>query len=348
MPHVALWHWSLDNADGRQSSSTTYHALGMYETAATYMKDSGFVALVDELILTPGALGVDNFFAALNATLAHGVCTQEDGTGKPTLNSLCEVLRLLDVPPMHPHLRQHGVHESLVRFAADMVRINPSNASPQYLEGVWTLAVSITRRLLEDGSRLGSAQIVEGVRGEDVITLISSMLDWIAMANVRDGARREDAVCQLIKLLEPTILTLQAKRKRNTLAKVFTAGLKKQARADWWPSLRAMQAVRYWIPPTETYQIIVHDAAVREWTHLGEALGLSMELEQKRYEQEAARRCAWFACPSHRTTPNESITLLSCKGCGDARYCGRACQISDWNLKEGGHKRKCRRLKGST
>ncbi|VDB92128.1 unnamed protein product [Peniophora sp. CBMAI 1063] len=53
--------------------------------------------------------------------------------------------------------------------------------------------------------------------------------------------------------------------------------------------------------------------------------------------------CAWKGC--ERLSAEGGVRLLRCRGCGNARYCGRVCQRSDWV--KGGHKARCRRLKES-
>ncbi|KZV73037.1 hypothetical protein PENSPDRAFT_324621 [Peniophora sp. CONT] len=115
--------------------------------------------------------------------------------------------------------------------------------------------------------------------------------------------------------------------------------MKVAARVDWWPSLRALQTVKY--RAMRTPQRKYYDRVLSAWTELGRVLGLDAEKERKRHEHEAAQRCTWFACPDHRSTPSMG-TLKACKGCGEVRYCGRECQRRDWN--KGGHKEKCRRL----
>ena len=147
-----------------------------------------------------------------------------------------------------------------------------------------------------------------------------------SMSAVDDGARREGSICEQIKMLKSAYLALSARHQRNSLVKSFLAGIKRQARVDWWPSLRAMHTTRSRISDFGPAHVIKHEAAVREWTRFGETLGLDAGEEQKRHERAASRRCSWFVCQWHRTTPDQDVRILSCKGCGEVRYCGRTCQ----------------------
>ncbi|KZV74938.1 hypothetical protein PENSPDRAFT_749031 [Peniophora sp. CONT] len=114
------------------------------------------------------------------------------------------------------------------------------------------------------------------------------------------------------------------------------AGLRKVARLQWWPSLRQLQTV------CQTPRVNAGlSRLLTLWSNFGRVLGLDAEKERIRHEREARLHCSWVDCQYH--LENVPATLLTCKGCGDARYCGRDCQKLDW--KHGGHKQACRRLK---
>ena len=198
MPHLALWYWISDNRS--RPSSITVRAMNIFELIMGHADDSKYTTLLDEALIAPGALMVGNFLDALQVVLEHGIRAEGD---VPTLDTLFSIFRMLDRPLMFPYLRTHGTHTALLQFAATTVRNNTSKTATDHLEAMWTFSVVITRwdlirldrlagrtrclqntfplfrRLMEE-SRLGSLLLVEGIHGEDIVTLLSSMLDYIA------------------------------------------------------------------------------------------------------------------------------------------------------------------------
>ncbi|KAI0319656.1 hypothetical protein OF83DRAFT_760070 [Amylostereum chailletii] len=130
----------------------------------------------------------------------------------------------------------------------------------------------------------------------------------------------------------------RCKQKPGQHSDAFRRDLKKEANRVWYPALRMLRTEQQ---RTSTRLGRSLPDAVELWTDLGAQLGLKELRERDRYEREGLSHCAWKLCRYHIETP-ESV-LSACRGCGEARYCGRRCQTRDW--KEGGHKAKCRRLK---
>ncbi|VDB99926.1 unnamed protein product [Peniophora sp. CBMAI 1063] len=99
--------------------------------------------------------------------------------------------------------------------------------------------------------------------------------------------------------------------------------------------IRDMSAVR---PADESLRTLIV-----LWREFGTRADLNEKAERRAYDDAklAAQKCAWTACEWHKTPPSTSTRL--CVGCGEVRYCSKACQVKDW--KEGGHKARCRRLK---
>ncbi|KAI0321553.1 hypothetical protein OF83DRAFT_1098556 [Amylostereum chailletii] len=62
---------------------------------------------------------------------------------------------------------------------------------------------------------------------------------------------------------------------------------------------------------------------------------------KKQFEKDKAHFCSWKDCVAYHRKKSPAV-LQVCRGCGQAWYCGRECQRSDW---KGGHKEDCRRLK---
>ena len=68
----------------------------------------------------------------------------------------------------------------------------------------------------------------------------------------------------------------------------------------------------------------------RHWTELGEALGLDEDKMYRKGERDRHRLCSWHQCP-HYEVPTDR-TLQKCGGCGEASYCSKECQRTDWRL----------------
>ncbi|VDC07277.1 unnamed protein product [Peniophora sp. CBMAI 1063] len=117
---------------------------------------------------------------------------------------------------------------------------------------------------------------------------------------------------------------------------------RKELRRTWLPSLEALRSVS--IADTEDGQFA---DLLAQWQSLGTALELDEKKEREQFDKYGGSvlpsRCSWKQCKHRSRKPLGR--LLMCKGCGEAAYCGRPCQVSHW--KTGGHKQECRRIKGA-
>ncbi|VDB86613.1 unnamed protein product [Peniophora sp. CBMAI 1063] len=104
----------------------------------------------------------------------------------------------------------------------------------------------------------------------------------------------------------------------------------------WYENMRNIRGARYTQITRDSYQMLVDC-----WSLLGKALSLDEVKERDRFETRRTRLCSWKMCPSHQKPSDKPLQV--CKGCKEARYCSRECQMSDW--KDGGHRKLCRRLK---
>lgn len=113
-------------------------------------------------------------------------------------------------------------------------------------------------------------------------------------------------------------------------------GLLTGARTEWVPTLNALDTGAYRRYMSER----VHKDLTNAWKAFGTAMGLDEDKERKRFMSEMHKFCSYSLCQFNRREAGSA--LLSCKGCGQARYCGKECQRGDWK----GHKKICgKRLK---
>lgn len=123
---------------------------------------------------------------------------------------------------------------------------------------------------------------------------------------------------------------------KNTLRKAMRHSL----RQEWYATLHVLRVNQrdsvLW-QGSDRHRIVKLEQA---WVALGAGVSLDEAAERRDYERDAkkaAMLCSWRACQYHVERP--SNPLMTCKGCGQAKYCSRACQKLDW--KEGRHKLRC-------
>ncbi|KZV66324.1 hypothetical protein PENSPDRAFT_689112 [Peniophora sp. CONT] len=123
--------------------------------------------------------------------------------------------------------------------------------------------------------------------------------------------------------------------KKNVLRQALT----KSVRWHWYHTLKGLREMEKAEPDVVKGRILLEKA----WLSFGDVLGLDEGQEEAEYYRTvkgASQFCAWKECPYHTSRP--FAPLSTCKGCGQAYYCGKACQVRDW--KEG-HKQACKRIK---
>ncbi|VDC02283.1 unnamed protein product [Peniophora sp. CBMAI 1063] len=128
-------------------------------------------------------------------------------------------------------------------------------------------------------------------------------------------------------------LTMNKLSPKNTLRKSIRQGF----REHWYPTLDFLRQSRSASP-----SINEHDEITTAWQSLGEAMGFAETTQKAEYEREvrkALRRCTWKECRYH--TEESPVSLRSCKGCAEAKYCSQSCQRKDW---KDGHKSRCKRI----
>ncbi|KZV69231.1 hypothetical protein PENSPDRAFT_753554 [Peniophora sp. CONT] len=107
------------------------------------------------------------------------------------------------------------------------------------------------------------------------------------------------------------------------------------AKHGWYSALLGLRKASHSTPTDSLLRTLVH-----AWEEVGQELHFKEAKKRQEFERERAKYCMWRLC-RHNTSPADKA-LNKCKGCGDAFYCSKDCQVRHW--KEG-HKDACRRLK---
>ncbi|KZV66322.1 hypothetical protein PENSPDRAFT_96114 [Peniophora sp. CONT] len=166
------------------------------------------------------------------------------------------------------------------------------------------------------------------VRNYDCLELLARAVQLAPSVGDYTPTEVATAICTHYEAFGVTFNLLAEK---NVLGKAMKQALRRQ----WYPTLRAIRPYSKQSADLKTLS--------KTWYSLGSSLGLDEKEERVEYERETKRLgqlCAWKECQYHTVKP--ATPLSACKGCGEARYCGRACQVLDW---KNGHKLVCKRLK---
>ncbi|VDB91606.1 unnamed protein product [Peniophora sp. CBMAI 1063] len=275
----------------------------------------------------------------------------EDQTGLEMLFALQD---LACHPLIFPSVAKYACHEASVRMTSQVLR--SGIVSDPYTEFLlWYTSHMLSQRIMAYVHRTKSQNdsdtmrtLTSFFRGEDLIEELARGIDLLARRGTDLGPNyhsypRESQLPSALTGRIKSVQELVVLTRFNAHAgRPFLESMKHGAHQAWWPTLRNIQKAAY-LAPEATDRAVNMDIS-RQWSQVGAALGLSEEKERKRHEREASRRCAWAGCGLHWSTPDVSIKLKTCRGCGEVSYCGRGCQKTDWN--QGRHKDKCRnRLK---
>lgn len=100
-----------------------------------------------------------------------------------------------------------------------------------------------------------------------------------------------------------------------------------ELRRFWLPILDELRSIN----AAETKDPKEFSRLCDEWRDLGVAAGFTEKKERARFDKfgssvPISSRCAWRGCK--RRSQESSGRLLACKGCGEAFYCSRPCQVS--------------------
>ncbi|KZV61528.1 hypothetical protein PENSPDRAFT_293076 [Peniophora sp. CONT] len=275
-----------------------------------------------------------------------------------------DVAMLMPFAPIHyaitmssDVLPYYGKH-ALITEASSMVdRIYEGPGDRDDKVVCYAVVLNYLEKYTESAKRMlhGAVPGQPGLRGADIVNLFATGVDLLAQSdgaaprNDLDYPDSDAALCERLSrsICNWTQFCSEERVKKKTghkdvassTPKPFYDDMKSRARLVWWSSLHRIQITVLRAGPGAKPQM---RKLVDDWAAFGRALGLDTAKEQARYEKDARSRCAWRDCQFHREKP-DGVVLSACKGCGEARYCGRECQKNDWS--KGVHKAQCRRLR---
>ncbi|VDB92121.1 unnamed protein product [Peniophora sp. CBMAI 1063] len=252
----------------------------------------------------------------------------------------------------------YGTHALITEASSMLGRISVS-VSRGVMDGYYTsfpVVLAYVEQYTQAAKRmlLNDSSSPLGMRGEDLVNIFGAGICFLALdagvsvpaghscvgadTSLCDKAGASLRVWTRFYSEEHKSNDFANQGSHSSRARVFCSDMRSRARAIWWPSLHQMQTAVARAGHSAKPEL---KNVVGDWAALGKALGLDAVKERARFEREARSRCAWRDCRYYHEKPDE-VALLVCKRCGEARYCGRECQRSDWS--KGNHKARCRRL----
>ncbi|KZV63036.1 hypothetical protein PENSPDRAFT_691971 [Peniophora sp. CONT] len=230
-----------------------------------------------------------------------------------------------------PYLKRHDILQPLVRLLNFQARA----LSPDRL-AAWIFICSFfdpaTERLLDACKRSEGTLSAPLMRGEDIVDFMARGADLLSEWNPFCNSSVDLYKRQLIKFA-----SCYTSLVRNTAdyhgtgydrAMYIIDGMRARAPSQWLQSLKRLRDAqkRGWS----------YAEVIRSWRIFGIALGLDQVAEEERYRgRDLKLFCSLSRCEYHTERPPKS---LSCKGCGEVKYCSRLCQVRHWKEE---HKKRC-------
>ncbi|KZV62353.1 hypothetical protein PENSPDRAFT_658201 [Peniophora sp. CONT] len=336
MPHVGLHAWMV------YGDSSPVNVIALSVSCLLTLGHKCTNDLYREVIMSPSGVSAEAAVLRINREFAR---IKVPGT-LITFTSI--YMSIVHFPDILPAIGRH----SLVREAsAAMNRIHHGPGTVQEKTSCFSVVMAFLDSYASSArDQLASASLPPqsvGLRGEDVLDIFANGVGLLAEKGGTGFNDTDALLCVTLSrfmndwsrfYVERQALE-EAQERRPRHERVFRESMRSRARAVWWPSLRGAQNTKY----LNGHKNIPQMARLTDtWASFGRALGLDASKEQARHEKATLGRCAWRDCQYHKKAAD--TVLLSCKGCGEVRYCGRVCQKHDWS--KGGHKARCgRRLK---
>ncbi|KZV70610.1 hypothetical protein PENSPDRAFT_752412 [Peniophora sp. CONT] len=270
------------------------------------------------------AIGPDAFILRVNKELQRPKISQEHLAS--CLSVVHDLERLED---FGPYIQKHKLMDVMLQTMETYSTAQDTHYRTVVYSHVAGFLRACAAQFCKALSTHSPADLV--VPGEHVISYIARGVDLAADENVDFGSGSTDLILEDIRFYSLFALKI-ASIGKDPPSLQFLEGLRVGARAVWWPCLTRLQVAHY-----RTKGIGPHGVLLERWTELGTALGLDEVKERKRHRKEERVFCSWPSCKFNTERPLSKLS--TCQGCGEAQYCGKVCQRSDWN--RGGHKKRC-------
>ncbi|KAI0312015.1 hypothetical protein OF83DRAFT_697432 [Amylostereum chailletii] len=149
-----------------------------------------------------------------------------------------------------------------------------------------------------------------------------------------------DILAPFLRILVKAVAAAKSKHRSIEEARTNYRNFQKDGWRYWYPAMKALRDM----PLAAKMQ---HQKVVEAWVKFGVELRIDEDEARKFHSQKPIAIptpsqicCSWKECIFHTYSPPDA--MRQCVGCREVSYCDKECQARDW--KEGGHKKKCRRL----
>ncbi|VDB84264.1 unnamed protein product [Peniophora sp. CBMAI 1063] len=251
--------------------------------------------------------------------------------GNTLMSIINDVGCIIERPAFRPHLASSGILRAIRDFA-DVPRKHGLVTSADDLWGLFDNVLRVLDLVLRSAAISQAAKPL--LRDCDVFGLLAEAS--VHFANAPSTEPGHSSITHVLSFYVLIAGGVQAQSGREQLHELLLQSI----RPVWYRTIHHLGRIQR----RDTSIAKKCLKLISVWMKLGDILALEEDAEKKEYERSMKREaqmCAWAACQYHKM-PSGSPTR-ACAGCGEARYCSRPCQQSDW--KEGGHKKRCKRIK---
>ncbi|VDC03325.1 unnamed protein product [Peniophora sp. CBMAI 1063] len=244
------------------------------------------------------------------------------------LEALGVMSQLVKHPRMRALVQKRETFRHIVAYMDKYVHSSEMPGARQR-ESAWTeweMALFHFELITEDLKKAFASKNMSHVtvRGEDIATFLARGTELVSRGVPRDKSRQIAAALHLYGIWAKS-------PEWRRLCPSLTESLVRGAQNEWIPTLKALDTGAYRQGMPER----VYKDLTNAWRSFGTAMGLNESKERKRYANERQKFCSYSPCQWSKK--ESDMPLLSCKGCGEARYCGKECQRGDWKV----HKKTC-------
>ncbi|KZV77762.1 hypothetical protein PENSPDRAFT_645365 [Peniophora sp. CONT] len=332
IPHVALAFWMRDSEhiDLTDSASSALEALsGLLDPYVDVLKRHVICEnFVQEAIID--GVGLEAFCRRTELDISRQYHPED----------LCvydydvwhNLAGLMVSPKILPCLIARGTLDSLISLQAALMKI-PGHT--EEVHHVWNSMYTIFWKTYHEHWRahIQCHDVIPicHIPGEYLMDVMSMGLQQAATHGCKGRAGLlGDFLCQDIALTTKFFNDLRKEPARfKPEARKLFAQCRSSAPTKWYPALNALQVSAYRGVMDEDLSRLLINA----WLLFGLAVGLRPDKERARFERLKRVHCAWSLCAHHYAEPD--VQLKACQGCGEVRYCSRACQKSDWKAHKG-------------